>query len=241
MYATAANGSGNRLLEVLPERAKKRVLSLLEPEDWDVKEMLIGPGQRLHSVYFPVDGVVSQLALMEDGEKVEIATIGNEGMAGAPIFLGARSLGDRELMQVQVSGTILRAKASALLDQAREGSALRAVIERYLQAYLRQVTQQVACNLLHPVIERCARWILLTHDRVGRQEFPMTQEFLSEMLGVRRASVSTSARSLQTAGFLRFDHGVVKILNRRGLEESTCECYGIVRSEFDRLLGPQGK
>jgi CRP-like cAMP-binding protein len=206
-------------------------------EDAALKERLLEPGSAIGSVYFPLTAVVSLLTVMDDGSGVEIATVGNEGMVGVPAFLGASTLNDRDMVQVQVPGTVLRLDTSSFLGEASDGRAFRGVIERYVQAFVRQVSQQVACNGLHSVEERCARWILLTHDRVGSDEFPLTQEFLAQMLGVRRASVTVAVGALQRAQFVRFWRGRVTIMDRQGLEASACECYEIIRQEFDRLLG----
>jgi CRP-like cAMP-binding protein len=228
---------GNRLLDAIPARERRRLLAKFEVEDAGLKQRLMEAGEQIGSVYFPLTAVVSLLTLMDDGSGVEIATVGNEGMVGVPVFLGANTLNARDVVQVQVPGTVLRLDSSAFLGEASNGRAFRGVIERYVQAFLRQVSQQVACNGLHSVEERCARWILLTHDRVGKDEFPLTQEFLAQMLGVRRASVTVAVGALQRAQFVRFWRGRVTIIDRQGLEASSCECYEIIRHEFDRLLG----
>lgn len=234
----ATDGRGNRLIEAIPTNDRKHLLARLRVEEWGLKQRLMEAGERIPSVYFPLTAVVSLLTTMDDGSGVEIATVGNEGMVGVPVFLGATSLNERDLVQVQVPGTVLRLDAKEFLREAQDGKAFRGVVERYVQAYLRQVAQQVACNGLHTVEERCSRWILLTHDRVGKDEFPLTQEFLSQMLGVRRASVTVAAGALQRASFVRFRRGRITILDREGLEGSSCECYEIIRHEFDRLLAP---
>ncbi len=232
------NGRGNRLLEAISGRERNHLLGKFSVENVGMKQRLMEAGGNISDVYFPLTAVVSYLTTMDDGAGVEIATIGNEGMVGVPVFLGAKQLNARDLVQVQVPGTVLRIDAKSFHREVDNGSALRVVVERYVQAYLRQVSQQVACNGLHSVQERCARWILLTHDRVGEDEFPLTQEFLSQMLGVRRASVTVAAGSLQSAKFVRFWRGRISILDREGLESSSCECYHIIREEFDRLLAP---
>jgi CRP-like cAMP-binding protein len=139
---------------------------------------------------------------------------------------------------VQVPGTVLRIDRSAFLAEAGHGSGLRQVLDHYLQAYLHQISQGVACNGLHAMVERCAHWILLTHDRAGGTEFPFTHEFLSQMLGVRRTAITEAAGALQRARLVRFGGGRITILDREGLEASSCECYEITRGEFDRLLTP---
>ena len=234
-----SEGRGNRLLDALPARERKRLFRQFEVVETDMKQRLMDPGAPIPFVYFPLTAVISLLTTMEDGVGVEIATVGNEGMVGVQVFLGANRLNPRDLVQDQVPGTALRISARDFMEESRDGKPLRPIVERYVQAYLRQVSQQVACNGLHSVQERCARWILLTHDRVGADEFPLTQEFLSQMLGVRRASVTVAAGALQTAGFIRFRRGRITILDRQGLERSSCECYEIIRQEFDRLLTPR--
>ena len=227
---------GNRILDALPAGERRRLLGLMERETVEIKQPLMKAGQEIRNVYFPLTAVASFLTLMDDGSGVEIATVGNEGMVGAPLFLGTNSLSERDLAQIQVPGEVLRCDAAVFREEAANGKAFRGAVQRYVQAYLRQVSQQVACNGLHNIEERCSRWILLTHDRVGEQEFPLTQEFLSQMLGVRRASVTVAVGSLQQAGFIRFDRGRVRILDRSGLEQASCECYGVIRQEFDRLM-----
>ena len=172
---------------------------------------------------------------MDDGTRVEVATIGNEGIVGIPAFLGAQGMGARDVYQVQVPGQVVAMEAREFLKATRR-EPLRGLVQRYAQALFSQVTQQVACNGLHSVEERCSRWMLLTHDRVGSDEFPLTQEFLAQMLGVRRASVSMAAGILQSAGFIRYSRGQVAIIDREGLENASCDCYRVIRTEFDRLL-----
>ncbi len=233
------DGRGNRLLDALPARERKRLLDRFTIQQGDLKERLLDPGHRINHVYFPVTAVVSLLTTMDGNSGVEIATVGNEGMVGVPVFLGIRSLNDRDLAQVQVPGTVLSMSSRAFRDEASNGKAFRAVVERYVQAYLRQVSQQVACNALHPVAQRCARWILLTQDRVGGNHFPLTHEFLAQMLGVRRASVTVAIGALQGVDLVRFSRGQVTVLDRQGLEAEACQCYAIIAKEFDRLLGPE--
>lgn len=214
---------------------RKRILGRLELQHHDLMHRLMEPGEPIRRIYFPLTALACILTRLDDGSAVEVATIGNDGMVGATAFLGARTVSPRDLCQIQVPGEILAMDIDAFREEAQNG-AFRGVLERYVQAYLRQVSQQVACNATHPLVERCSRWILLTHDGVGRDEFPLTQEFLSQMLGVRRASVTVAAGQLQEAGLIRFRRGCLTILDREGLESAACECHGITRSEFDRLL-----
>ncbi|MGH9156920.1 MAG: Crp/Fnr family transcriptional regulator [Acidimicrobiales bacterium] len=227
----------NRLLGVLPAVDRERLSPHLELEKVELKQLLFDPGKQIDSVYFPETAVISILTNMDDGTGVEIATIGNEGMVGVPLFLGSAFMPGREFSQAQVPGSVMRMDAAAFSEEVRAGGSLHGVVQRYVLAFFSQTSQQVACNSLHSVEERCSRWLLLTHDRVGSDEFPLTQEFLSQMLGVRRASVTVVAGILQRAGFIRFRRGRMTVIDREGLEDSSCECYGIIRAEFDRLLG----
>jgi CRP-like cAMP-binding protein len=226
---------GNRLLDALPPEEYQQLLGDSTAATFRLKDVLLTPGKAIDTVYFPQGAVISLLTTMDDGSSIEIATIGNEGFVGVPVFLGAQAMGARDFYQVQVPGQMVVMSARAFMVAARRDP-LRGLVQRYAQALFTQVTQQVACNGLHSVEERCSRWMLLTHDRVGSNDFPLTQEFLAQMLGVRRASVTVAAGALQHAGFIHYQRGRVTIINREGLEDASCECYRIMRSEFDRLL-----
>ena len=227
----------NRLLGRLPAADRERLGAVLESCSVEVKQVLLERGQPIDAVYFPQSAVVSILAVMDGRPGVEVATVGNEGMVGVPLFLGSRTAPVRELCQVQVSGVLLRMDAGTFRDEMEAGGALHGLMQRYAQAFFSQLSQQVACNSLHSIEERCSRWLLMTRDRVGSDEFPLTQEFLSQMLGVRRASVTLAVGLLQKAGFIRYRRRWMTVVDRDGLEASSCECYGVVRAEFDRLLG----
>ncbi len=229
---------GNRLLDALspPDRARLRPEVALE--DFGMKQVLYRPGGRIDSLYFPVNAVVSILTTLRDDPAVEVATVGNEGMVGSHIVLGSETMSVRELCQVQVPGRMWRMDRGSFVRVLSEADPFRDVVQRYLQALFAQISQQVACNALHSVEERCCRWLLLTHDRVGSDTFPITHEFLSQMLGVRRASVSLAASTLQQAGLIDYRRGRLTVVDRHGLEDVACECYRVLRDEFDRLLGP---
>lgn len=194
------------------------------------------PGGTLTDVFFPVDSVASTLTVMDDGARIETATIGNEGMVGIAALFGLERLGARERSQTQVPGNTIRMPAAALREMTSDGGLFRATLFRYAQALLTQISQQAACNGLHSVEERTARWLLMTRDRVGGDEFPLTQEFLSEMLGVRRASVTVAAGVLQRAGLITYRRGRIHILDGARLEGASCECYRIIRSEYERMI-----
>jgi CRP-like cAMP-binding protein len=229
-------GQTNRLLNTLPAAHRKRLGAVLEPESMEVKQVLFERGQPIDAVYFPESAVVSILTAMDDRSGVEIATVGNEGMVGVALFLGSATVPLREFSQVQVPGVLLRMDAGTFRDEMEGGGPLHDVMQRYAQAFFSQISQQVACNSLHSIEERCSRWLLMTHDRVGSDEFPLTQEFLSQMLGVRRASVTLAVGLLQRAGFIRYRRRWMTVVDREGLEAASCECYGVIRAEFDRLL-----
>ena len=226
----------NLLLGALPEADFERLKVHLRSRDGEQKYVLVEAGQRINEVYFPVDAVISVLTRMDDGASVEIATIGNEGLVGVPAAWGSETMNPREFATVQVPGSVVCMDAGTFREEVLQQGALASLVERYTQAFFTQVSQQVACNGLHSVEQRCARWLLLTQDRVGTDEFPMTHEFLAQMLGVRRATVTVTAGILQKAGFVEFTRGRVAIVDRDGLEAAACECYGVTREVFDRLL-----
>jgi CRP-like cAMP-binding protein len=224
-----------RIMLALEPRERERLLAATSPVSLEPKQILLSGGDRIDTVYFPDNAVVSLLMTMDDGDTVEVANVGNEGIVGVSAFLGVDTLGARESYQVEVSGQA-RAMAVGTFLKAAGRDPLRSLVERYIQAQFIQVAQRMACVALHSIPERCSRWLLLTHDRVGDREFPLTQEFLAQMLGVRRASVSVAAGALQHAGLISYSRGRVTILDREGLENAACECYGIIRSEIERLL-----
>jgi CRP-like cAMP-binding protein len=229
----------NRLLRALSPVVRQQLLPALELVALNMQDTLIEPDVPIHFVYLPLHGVVSLISTLADGTKVEVATVGNEGLVGLPLFLRANSTPFTAL--VQVPGEALRMDAEAFGRLLGEGTgAFNHLLYRYTQALFNQLAQHVVCNRLHPVEQRCARWLLLTHDRVGQDEFPLTQEFLAQMLGVRRASATAVAGRLQQTGLIRYRGGIVLVRDRAGLEAARCECYGVIKQEYDRLLGPAG-
>lgn len=192
------------------------------------------PGTPWTHVWFPESCILSVVNEMQDGGTVEVGTIGNEGVAGLPALMDASTSESRVF--AQLAGVAHRVPVEAimsLMDRERE---VRRLVNRYAQAYLSQVAQGAACNRLHGIEQRCARWLLLTRDRVESDRFALKQEFLSDMLGVRRAGVSVAASTLQNAGLIRYSRGVIEVLDREGLVAASCECYGIIREQFDRLV-----
>ena len=230
----------NRLLARLPPQDYQRLLPLLRLVPFEFKQVLNEQRSRIAYVHFPSRGVVSAVTLMEDGTVIEVATIGNEGMVGLSAFLGDEEAPNRWI--VQVPGEALRMGADDLRAETSRDSPLRRLLVRYHTAFLKQISQAVACNGLHRVQQRCCKWVLMTHDRAQSDEFPLTHEFLSHMLGVRRMSVTDVLKPLQDAGLIRNHRGRITVLDRPGLEAAACECYRSVQETFARLLGgPDGQ
>jgi CRP-like cAMP-binding protein len=225
----------NRLLAVLPEDELERLLPGLELVELTFKQPCYEAGEPIRYVHFPLRGVVSLVAVLQGGGVIEVSTVGNEGMVGLPVFLGAET--STLAAFCQIPGRAARLGAPALRQAVRDGAALVRVLHRYTQALMTQLSQSVACNRLHSLQERCARWLLTTHDRAKADEFPMTHEFLALMLGTRRPSISVAAAVLQKSGAIRYVHGGITVLDRAGLEAAACECYGVVQEQFDELLG----
>jgi CRP-like cAMP-binding protein len=225
---------GNQLLAALPRKDLARLRPQLETVTLGLKERIYEPHRPIPYIYFPNTGVTSILTIMKDGKATEVGMVGKEGMLGLPVFLGT----DRSSGQSfsQVPGESLRLAADAFRAALRRSRALVDLLHRYTQALFTQVSQSAACNSLHPIEKRCARWLLMTHERVEIDEFVLTQELLAMMLGVRRASVAAVAGKLQDAGLIRYRRGRLRVLDRRGLEAASCECYGLIRSEYERLL-----
>ncbi|NEQ26900.1 MAG: Crp/Fnr family transcriptional regulator [Microcoleus sp. SIO2G3] len=225
----------NRLLASLPREEYERLQPYLEPVFLDLKRELYQPNVPIEFVYFPLEGVFSLLSLSSEGDLIEVATVGNEGMVGLPVFLGVRQIPG--IGMCQVAGKALRMRAEDLQTQVSHDTALYELLHRYTQVLFNFISQSALCNRLHSIEQRCCRWLLLTHDRVGGDEFLLTHEFLSQMLGVRRAGVSEVAARLQNAGFISYRWGKISIVDRAGLEATSCKCYELIKAEFDRLIG----
>jgi CRP-like cAMP-binding protein len=226
----------NRLLEA----ASSEDFALLSPHlaqvDLEKGRLLYDPGDTITTIYFPTDGVVSLLTLMENGEAIESATIGREGALGLQAAMTARESLSRAI--VQVPGRALRAPTSVVQDIWRKSPGFRDLVDRHNQAVYAHAVQSVACNALHSVEARFCRWLLACRDRIDTDTVNLTQEFLADMLGVQRTTVTAVAQILQTKGLISYRRGVVEILDRPGLEAATCECYDSVRRTYERLFGP---
>ena len=234
----ARSGVRNRVLAALPTEELDRLAPHLERLEPELRAVLLDVDRPIAHVYFPEGMVVSVLSVMADGTAVETATVGREGMLGLPVFLGTDQMSAQAFCQVP--GPALRMPADAFRRIVAESPALTLSLHRYTQALFTLVAQGSACNRLHTMPERCARWLLHTHDRVERDEFPLTHHFLSQMLGVRRATVTEAMGALQQAGAVDYQMGRVRVRDRGALERAACECYTIIAREFDRLLVPPG-
>jgi CRP-like cAMP-binding protein len=239
MTRTQAPTSGNLLLNVLPRTELDRLAHALRPVALPLRQVLHAPDQPVEHAYFPESGVVSILAALDGGDVMEVGTIGREGMVGLPVVLGVDFAATEASVQVQ--GSALQIRAGALREAIEASATLRALLLRYAQAFHSQVAQIAACTGRHTVEERLARWLLMAQDRIGGDELPLTQEFLANMLGVRRAGVTVAAGTLQKAGLIQYRHGQIVVLDRLGLEAAACECYRIIERHFQRLFGAGAK
>lgn len=220
----------NAILAALPPAELARLRALGEVQELDVRASVYEPGGAITDVYFPLDAVFSMVAVLQDESSVEVGTIGFEGMVGLPAFLGSTS--SPHAAYCQVPGRALRVGLPELRDVLTDDGALHDQLHQYVSATMVQLAQNVACNTGHQVEQRICRWLLTTHDRVRRPDFPLTQEFLAQMLGARRPTVSELAGRLQQRGLISYSRGQMTILDRAGLEACTCECYWTIRRTF---------
>lgn len=227
----------NRLLAALPADDFARLEHYMRVVPLGHQQVLADPGEELDDAYFPHSGAISIMASMREGGYAEIATIGPEGVVGLGSILGGDSTPTRVLVQIAGIGTQIPLKP--LRASMEQSSTFRAMMHRYIRARFVQIGQSVACNGLHSVEERFARWLLMAHDRARRDTFDLTQELLAEMLGVHRPSVTVVARMMQSAGMIRYSRGVITVTNRKGLEATSCECYGVVRRAFSEIFQPK--
>ena len=230
----------NQLLAALPPAEFERMAAHLELVPMDLGEALYESGGRLEHVYFPTTSIVSLLYVLENGASAEIAVVGNEGLLGISLFMGGETTPSRAV--VQSAGHGYRLKAGLIKEEfSRAGPVLRLLL-RYTQALITQMAQTAVCNRHHTVEQQLCRWLLLSLDRLPTASVSMTQELIANMLGVRREGVTEAAGNLQRAGLIRYSRGRIDVLDRPGLERTVCECYGVVKLEFDRLLSdiPRG-
>ena len=235
-HADSEAALANALLSALPDNVRAALLEHATIEALDRKRVLWEPAQPIASVWFPLSGVISLVTVMRDGDMVEMATVGREGVVGVHALLGTDSMRNVRAM-CQVPGRSVAVDVSEFRTVAAASDDLRDLVHRYAHATLVTTAQEVACNRLHPLEQRCARWLMTTRDQVGSDEFGLTQEFLAEMLGVRRASVTLAAGELQKAGLIRYRRGFIEILDPEGLARASCECHDVIRAELDLVAG----
>ena len=223
----------NRLLATVHDLELSRFVDLLQTREYRIGEVLSEPRERIDVIAFPLDGVFSVVAETSDGDQIEAGTIGNEGVVGIAPFLGAETSMLRTMCQIP--GAALVADAARLL--ARADGALATAARRYALSFMTMASQGAACNRLHTIEQRAARWLLMVNDRIDRNPFELTHEFFAVMLGTTRPSVTLAAAALRKAGLISYERGKIKIVDRRGLEEAACECYLILTEEYERSTG----
>ncbi len=234
-HASNNNAFGNRLLDAAAPDVAERLRPHLESVALHANQAIHEPGATVEHAFFPTRGLISLVATMRDGASVEVGMIGKEGMFSVSAILGDDEPSQRAM--VQLAGSALRMPARVLRQEAQASAPLQALLLRYAQVTLTTATQTAACNRLHLLEQRCARWLLSAHDRAEENTFRMTHEFLAMMLGVRRPGVTIAVQSLQASGMMTYNHGTMTILDRTSMEAAACECYPFVQNEFARLLG----
>ncbi|MDX6272248.1 MAG: hypothetical protein QOD28_3471 [Acidobacteriota bacterium] len=241
MSAKSANSppNANQILNQLSPEEYERLSPHLEPVTLSHGDVLYYPQEPVSHVYFPNSGTVSVVATFANGGGVEVGMVGNEGVFGVNVVLGSVTT-PHEAM-VQLPGDGVRASSDVLRREFKQGGQLHDLLLRYTQAFIVQIAQNAACNKAHPIDGRLARWLLMTSDRATGRGLELTHDFMAVMLGTRRAGVTEAAGKLQDMGLIRYRRGHITVLDRRGLEAATCECYPIVKTEFDRLLSVNGQ
>ncbi|SRR5258706_1784629 len=224
----------NRLLDALDLVEQQRVFPQLDPVPMPLGHVLYESGSQMNHVYFPIDCIVSLLYVMKNGASAEIAVVGNEGLVGVSLFMGGETTPSRAV--VQSAGTAFRLPGAAMKEEFNRAGEMQHLLLRYTQALLTQMAQTAVCNRHHTIDQQLCRWLLLSIDRLVDNDLKMTQELIANMLGVRREGVTEAAGALQDAGLIRYSRGHIAVLNRAGLEQRVCECYSVVKREFDRLL-----
>ncbi|SCC94585.1 Transcriptional regulator, Crp/Fnr family [Thiomonas sp. X19] len=232
--ADAGDPRMNQLLAALPDAVFQRWLPQLERVEMPLGQALYESGMTLSHAYFPTTAIISLLYATEDGASNEIAVVGNEGILGVPLFMGGGSTPSRGV--VQSAGVGFRLKAQTLREEFTNSAAVMRLLLLYTQALITQMTQTAVCNRHHVLDQQMCRWLLMRLDRLQGDELVMTQDLIANMIGVRREGVTEAALKLQSAGLISYSRGHITVLDRRGLERRTCECYAVVKKEYDRLL-----
>lgn len=225
----------NHLLGSLEEDDFKRIVKKLEFVEYDLGEVLYEAGDKMDYAYFPTTAIVSLLYIMEDGGTAEIGIVGNDGVLGVNLFLGGDSTSSRAIIQSE--GAMCRMRPKDLIEEFKLGGRFQELLLRYTQALLTQISQTAVCNRLHAVEQQLCRWLLLSHDRLHSDKLVMTHDLISNMLGVRREGITLAAKKLAAKKLIKNTRGTIEVLDRQGLEEAACECYQIVNTEYNRLLG----
>ncbi|MEP0750104.1 MULTISPECIES: Crp/Fnr family transcriptional regulator [unclassified Coleofasciculus] len=230
----------NRLLSVLPREVYEKLAPNLKRVSLEQGKILHHPGEAIEDLYFPIDCLISITITMTDGSTVEAGLVGNREVVGVNAFMGGRETTQTEYI-VQMAGSAIKVDAGVLLEEFDRNKGLRDVLLRYTQALIAQISQTTGCNSLHVLDQRLARWLLEAQDRIDSDDLKLTQEFLGHMLGVRRAGVTQAAQKLQERDLIRYNRGRVQILDQAGLEATACECFQVLREEYDRLLGAKDR
>ncbi|HEY1726764.1 MAG TPA: Crp/Fnr family transcriptional regulator [Candidatus Baltobacteraceae bacterium] len=229
------SATGNVFLDSLPENTRRHIQKRAATVALSVRDAVYHKGGSVDYAYFPIEGIISNVSTMKDGDSIEVGIVGREGMTGFPLLLtGATSASN---LYAQISGTSLRISGAAMVEIIGDGLASRRPFDMYAEAILDSVSQYAACNRLHTIQQRFARWLVMAHDRVRGDDIPLTQEFLSLMLGVRRAGVTLAASTLQQAGLIKYTRGRIVVRDRERLQACACECYDTVEDRCKELVG----
>jgi CRP-like cAMP-binding protein len=235
MIEAGINYRSNLVLNALPSEEYESLTPRLEYVELPLGKVLYDLEEPITHAYFPLSGTVSIVTVLRDGGSVEAAVIGNEGVLGIPLVLGTERASNQRA-QVQIAGSALKIRSALFIDEFKRREHLRSLLLNFLHAFITQISQTVACNGTHRIEDRLARWLLSCHDRIGSYGLELTQEFIAQMLGVRRAGVSVAITGLQKRGLIKHKRGHIQILDRAGLEAASCECYEVVRQEYERLF-----
>jgi CRP-like cAMP-binding protein len=233
--AVADISLNNHLLAALPAAEYSRIRPTLEPVSLDLGEVLYESGDRMTHMYFPTTAIISLLYIMQNGATAEIGIAGNNGLVGIALFMGGETTSSRAI--VQSGGDAVRMKAADVRNAFALGGVFQNVLLRYTQSLMTQISQTAVCNRLHSVEQQLCRWLLINHDQLQTDKLVMTHDLIANMLGVRREGVTIAAQHLQEEGLIKYVRGTITILDRDGLEKAVCECYKVVKDEYDRLLG----
>ena len=233
-FAPAVRATGNRILDALPVQERAALAPHLTSQRLTYKQVVFDVGDRIDHIYFPVDSVISLVVPLVDGTAVEVGTVGNEGLVGLALFLGSET-SPREAV-AQGAGNAWRLHAEVAMKQFRLGLQFHGFVLKYIEIYLEQVAQTAVCNARHDVAARCARWLLMMADKIGRDDYPITQDFLAMLLGVRRTGINAAISELKQAGIINYTRGMIRISHRDKLEALACECHATMKQRIEGFL-----